>query len=406
MKRIAAALLVLLLLLMTTGCSDLSLFFGDPDTPSSAAFDERYRRELEGAWCYQRLSGRLRAGYEQMYAAVRAHEDTDEGLEKTDKGGSTRWALHVTLSDPLHSRQEASQLYLALTSDHPRFFFLDNQYSVGSYRRGDTEYFATMNLYFLWDAPARREAAARLDKAVDDVLSSVDVAAADFERELTVHDRLTAICTYETAALEVDEPVKVFPHAFTAYGALVEGRAVCEGYARAFQLLLQRVGLDCTLVNGTDVSGMSHMWNLVTVDGHNYHVDPTWNDTGDKGHHTYFNLTTQDVERSHTIGEDNIGVDTCTVEDANYFRRQGLWLDTLQRDEIVRAIAGEVRRGRPNIELRFSEETFANARLFINNSALVVREVNALLSPDGLVLWDYDKYGIDETYHILTLYNA
>ena len=59
----------------------------------------------------------------------------------------------------------------------------------------------------------------------------------------------------------------------TAYHALVEGQADSEGAALAYQLLCDRAGVTCLLVQGT-LNGAPHFWNIVTDDGKTYyHVD-------------------------------------------------------------------------------------------------------------------------------------
>lgn len=66
------------------------------------------------------------------------------------------------------------------------------------------------------------------------------------------------------------------------YGALVEGKCVCEGYAHSFQLLCQRYGVTCVSIVGdgvTETGSEGHMWNAVLLDGKWYAVDVTWNDT-------------------------------------------------------------------------------------------------------------------------------
>lgn len=71
-------------------------------------------------------------------------------------------------------------------------------------------------------------------------------------------------------------------HSATAYGALVERKCVCEGYAHAFQLLCQKYGITCVCVFGTGVTGdgsEGHMWNAVKLGEKWYAVDTTWNDT-------------------------------------------------------------------------------------------------------------------------------
>lgn len=74
---------------------------------------------------------------------------------------------------------------------------------------------------------------------------------------------------------------------FTSYGALVNKESVCEGYAKAFKAILDRLGIPCVCVQGYADGGADgtyepHMWNYVQVDGHWYMVDPTYNSSSGK----------------------------------------------------------------------------------------------------------------------------
>lgn len=68
----------------------------------------------------------------------------------------------------------------------------------------------------------------------------------------------------------------------TAYGALVNGKAVCEGYARLYKAVLNELGVNCELVSGYFIDGEAfepHMWNYVQdEEGRWYAVDVTMND--------------------------------------------------------------------------------------------------------------------------------
>lgn len=59
----------------------------------------------------------------------------------------------------------------------------------------------------------------------------------------------------------------------SAYSALVTKNTVCEGYATAFQLIMEELGIECYVVANT-----SHAWNAVKLDGKLYWVDATWGD--------------------------------------------------------------------------------------------------------------------------------
>ena len=96
----------------------------------------------------------------------------------------------------------------------------------------------------------------------------------DFEKIKQVHDWLIDNIEYDTR-LEANEP-------YSIYGALVEGRAVCEGYARSFKYILDELGIPCVLVSGTGTNSNgeteSHAWNYVQLNGEWYAIDVTWDD--------------------------------------------------------------------------------------------------------------------------------
>lgn len=82
-----------------------------------------------------------------------------------------------------------------------------------------------------------------------------------------------------------------YDHTYTHYhasGVLMLGTGVCNSYAEAYQMLLNKAGITSRLVSGTadGVGGWGdHAWNLVLLGGNWYHVDVTWNESWG---HEYF----------------------------------------------------------------------------------------------------------------------
>ncbi len=75
----------------------------------------------------------------------------------------------------------------------------------------------------------------------------------------------------------------------SALGVFEDGLAVCDGYTRAYNLLLELEGIDCNTAC-TD----THIWTVATLDGTTYHIDTTWGDCGDLGaDYTYFCMTSE-----------------------------------------------------------------------------------------------------------------
>lgn len=401
--------LALLLCAALISCAGCQLIW--PDTASGQGNSSAYRHdasEYNTRWSYQRLSPRLQECYAAMYEAVVSGFNRDETVTVADSKSGTKpreyIGVKVKLPRSLLSQEEAKTLYIAFTWDNPQFFYVGNVYGLSGRNTEGKEYYDALSLVYTMNAQERAGAQRQLDAVVDEILAEIRPGAYEFSKELILHDAIAARCTYDDTAAKSENPAASYPNAFTVYGALVEGKAVCEGYSRAMQYLLQQVGMECTLVSGYGKkTNVAHMWNLVTVDGRNYHLDVTWDDSEDRLRHNYFNLTTEEIEISHRIDTDNIGVDTCTSTEANYFRHSGTYIDTYEKDEIAKVIAQQVRLGKTAVEMRFSPEKYANAALFLQKPSLVKEKVNALLSPYDLSLWDYEITGEKDEY-ILSLY--
>jgi len=97
----------------------------------------------------------------------------------------------------------------------------------------------------------------------------------------------------------------------SVYGALIEKRALCEGYARVYKYILDELGVTSILVTGsaTNSRGVTeqHMWNYVKLNDIWYAVDPTWDDpivygggtASFKSKHKYFLIGSKELYKSH-----------------------------------------------------------------------------------------------------------
>ena len=111
-------------------------------------------------------------------------------------------------------------------------------------------------------------------------------------RRVRRHDNLgTAIYDYITSHVSYDNEglAAIYGSSqsgkdyliFTAYGAEVNGRAVCQGYAAAVYRLMLMAGIDCRVIVGA-VDGTGHAWNIVKLDGKYYYMDSTFDAGKDK----------------------------------------------------------------------------------------------------------------------------
>ncbi len=162
----------------------------------------------------------------------------------------------------------------------------------------------------------------------------------DFEKELYIHDWLVKNCNYKLEGKLVT----------SAYGALFEGEAQCQGYSKAMCYLLRSLGVETLCVGGTtvDATGQTgeHMWNLVCIDGDWAHLDATWNDPmGSEApeNHAYFNVSDDLIGASHTLDDwtQQFDLPQCTSMRYAYAVQKGSYVDDTT-DETVTALLTEL----------------------------------------------------------------
>ena len=100
-------------------------------------------------------------------------------------------------------------------------------------------------------------------------------------RSENTYDNIKMVHDYLVENIEYDTTISQ-SNIYNVYGALVNGRAVCEGYARSFKYLMDELGIPCTLVIGTGTNSQgeteNHAWNYVQLNGNWYAIDCTWDD--------------------------------------------------------------------------------------------------------------------------------
>lgn len=119
-------------------------------------------------------------------------------------------------------------------------------------------------------------------------------------RELYIHDAITQRVNYYSGS-----GTKSLQRVQSAIGALIDGKANCQGYSDAFYMLGTMCHLNVDKIAG-HAGNESHMWNIVNFgDNRLYFVDVTWDDasytfsdTGEYSGHIYFNAPA-DVMTTH-----------------------------------------------------------------------------------------------------------
>lgn len=142
---------------------------------------------------------------------------------------------------------------------------------------------------------------AQVDAAVAELLQSLNLnGKTDYEKLCAVYDWICSNVTYDHANLNNS----TYKMKHTAYAALINRTAVCQGYAVLLYRLMLELGIDCRVVTGIG-NGGDHGWNIVKLDGRYYNVDPTWDATYKQGGAAYnFFLRSNATFEDHTRDSD------------------------------------------------------------------------------------------------------
>ncbi|MDR0845999.1 MAG: hypothetical protein LBN08_00635 [Lactobacillales bacterium] len=111
----------------------------------------------------------------------------------------------------------------------------------------------------------------------------------------------------------------------TIEGVFIHSKAVCAGFARGMQLLLQKVGIESLYVTG-NAEGELHAWVMAKLEGEWYHFDPTYAhstiESGNLVNYQYFGMTDEDSLLLYKPSEGYVGLPKCTSVTNNYFYKE------------------------------------------------------------------------------------
>ena len=305
--------------------------YGLPYTP------EQPDRALDGNisyFYYDRLTASCQKAYDVMLAAIRNHD------EKVYIDGCTK--------------EDMRTVTLSILYDHPELFW----FKTHGMNEGP-------EVYLFYGATA--EEAAVLQRRMDDMiakyLEGIDDSMSAYDVALRLHVKVISSVDYDTIALNKQKQEggpsdKKIDYLRTICGVFLDGKAVCEGYARAMQYLLQKCGIECAEIAGNirketgELDG-GHAWNIVKIDGDYYYLDTTWDDSSntiqtvksnDLGFN-YFCITAEELLRTRNIDLSPTDMPACNATRANYFHHNDYVLDSYDLNKI-KAIAQTAARNK------------------------------------------------------------
>ncbi|MBR1591931.1 MAG: hypothetical protein IJ666_02845 [Ruminococcus sp.] len=220
---------------------------------------------------------------------------------------------------------------------NPDFFWL-NGYTIVTDNRSTKIEFNILNNY---SADELSEMHSRLTDTAQYIASLAENCESDYEKILFVHDYIIKHTEYDFDGAGSGQN-GIWG---TAYGCLVNGSAICQGYSEAFLEIMNKLGIECGVCAGDSERGR-HAWNYVKLNDKYYWLDLTWDDPESSEseygrlEHKYFLINDEMLMRTRSLDQSQYFIPECHSLDDNYFVKNGCYMERYDIDEIGSKMSG------------------------------------------------------------------
>lgn len=385
MKKLLAVFLSFALALLLCGCDigDIAITFRDKISLTEIEMvEEYYIVSPEYNACYNSLNNRQKNIYKVLYSAALQMPDGFFRLCESYSGVKNDIAI----------------AYNAVISDHVEIFWMPQVYLVSEIGLFEREMALCFNnpegnkkVSYAVTKEQRNVMEKGLNEKVEEIIQNANKYNTEYEKEKYFNDYICDNTEYDKEA----------PLGHTTFGALVSGKALCEGYAKAFKLLCNKADIECDLIVGY-AEDTGHMWNSVNIDGKHSFVDVTWNDE-EFSRYTYFNITGKQLEFDHIIlpifknleDEEAIKKDDynffqreCSYIGNSYFVKEGRYLSDASYNKVAaKAIKQDVLTARESVFMLSD----AQKQEFLKNDMGYIAKIQNELSGITIEKYAYDR---------------
>lgn len=297
------------------------------------------------------------------------------------------------------SQETIQKAFDCLLMDHPEIYWVNGYTYVTSYLRNSITGHRVEFTYNL-DRQTILRTNQEIEDSIMEIADQLESIDPSYETVKAVYDYMIDNCTYDE--LNLDQSL---------CSVMLEKSGVCASFSKAFEFIMQCLGIPCTVVYGrlTQSEGMlnttlGHEWNLVQINGQWYHVDVTSGIavSAEDGIPDYRFLctTTEEILKTHTI-ENPVPIPECNSTDLEFYNYFGLSVETYSREAVAQCMLRAIDLGYGPVVKFTNYHAFSDAidDLFKNQGIF-----QAIEDATGMVVTAVD-YTIYEEELILRLHN-
>ncbi len=251
--------------------------------------------------------------------------------------------------------EQIDKVFKSVLIDHPEIFYVQG-YSMNKLTRGGILSKITLSGTYSMTQPEKEEKERLAVAAAANILSQMPADASEYDKVKFVYEYLVRHTEYDINSEQNQNILSV----------LLNGRSVCQGYAKTAQYLLNQSGVFCTLAEGVVKGGEPHVWNIVRIDGEYYNTDVTWGDasynitgadaaTGNASvpeiNYDYLNIPDTMLHSSHEVNSP-ITLPSCTSMNANYYVREGIYFTVFDKNKVKELFENAYANGEMTVQLK------------------------------------------------------
>ena len=243
-----------------------------------------------------------------------------------------KYCKNIDITDKVINKEDIGKLFELCTSVSPEISYINQDYTISL---DDEDYVTAISVKYVKTKEQIDAENSAVEKRAEEIVNSIPADYDEYNKVKFLHDTIIKSCVYSEDSA----------NAYSAYGCLCEGRAVCEGYTKAMLMLCGKAGIKAIPVVGKGVSSNSwqpHMWNKIRIDGNWYNFDLTWDDPisdfgEDYVRYEYFGLDDEAMNKDH-IPDDSkyMSYPVATSTDADYYIKNNIYCtDQEEMEDIV-----------------------------------------------------------------------